>query len=194
MKWKVKQAFEQGKVWSPNILGYRSDKNGKLYIIPDEAVIVHEIYDLYLSGMGVEKIARMMTEKGYTTWLGNTIWNRATIRSILTNYKYTGNLLLQLTYTENHITKKTKINKGEYPQYHVDESHEAIIPLDVFNRTQQEIARRSKPFDRNKRQKTLDSPFCDKLFCSICGKKYRRKYVWEHYIWVCSTFSLNDYS
>ena len=64
--------------------------------------------------------------------------------SILYNEKYKGDALLQKSYTVDFLTKKTKINEGEIPQYYVESNHEAIIDPDVFEMVQREIERRSK--------------------------------------------------
>ncbi len=47
--------------------------------------------------------------------------------SILRNEKYKGDALLQKTFRTDFLTKKSKINEGEVPQYYVDHSHPAII-------------------------------------------------------------------
>lgn len=52
---------------------------------------------------------------------------RATVESILRNEKYKGSALLQKSFTVDFLTKKTKINEGEVPQYYVEDSHPAII-------------------------------------------------------------------
>lgn len=36
-------------------------------------------------------------------------------------------LLLQKTFSENHITKRKIFNTGELPKYHAEDAHEAII-------------------------------------------------------------------
>jgi hypothetical protein len=43
--------------------------------------------------------------------------------------KYIGDALLQKTYTIDFLTKKRVKNNGIVPQYYVEGSHEAIIPL-----------------------------------------------------------------
>ena len=40
--------------------------------------------------------------------------------SILRNEKYKGDALLQKTFRTDFLTKKSKINEGEVPQYYVD--------------------------------------------------------------------------
>ena len=51
-------------------------------------------------------------------------WNQSTVRSILTNEKYKGDALLQKSYTVDFLTKKTKTNEGEVPQYYVENNHD----------------------------------------------------------------------
>ncbi|MEO2261607.1 recombinase family protein [Dorea sp. YH-dor228] len=59
---------------------------------------------------------------GIKTRLGNQ-WSRSPILKLLRNYTYTGNLLQQRTYRENHITKKCIINQGEKPMYLAEGTH-----------------------------------------------------------------------
>jgi len=42
----------------------------------------------------------------------------------LTNEKYKGDAMLQKTFTTDFLTKKSKVNQGEIPQYYVVDSHE----------------------------------------------------------------------
>ena len=46
-------------------------------------------------------------------------------------------MLLQKYYTKDHLTKKDTINKGELPQYYVENSHEGIISKDDFQAVQE---------------------------------------------------------
>ena len=93
------------------MLGYRM-RDGQYYIIPEEAEIVRRSYSEYLGGWGPSRIAAGLTEDGIPTMNGG-IWQPQTIAKILRNYSYTGNLLLQKTFRENHITKKTIKNTGQ---------------------------------------------------------------------------------
>ena len=90
-------------------------------------------------------------------------------------------------YRENHITKRKMINNGEYPKYHVEGSHEAIIDLDTYNRVQAEVARRrEKHYGPSRRKKKY--PLSSKIVCGICGKNYRHRVTSTDGKWVCSTF------
>ena len=112
-KWRIRKNFEAGMPWVGNMLGYRL-QNGEYRIIPEEAAVVKRIYSDYLSGMGYAAICKALNEDGITTKDGYP-WKTGTLMKVLRNYCYTGNLLLQKKYRENHITKRTMDNHGEKP-------------------------------------------------------------------------------
>lgn len=66
----------------------------------------------------------------------------SSIRHILYNVTYTGNLLFQKEYIVDPISKKSKLNKGELPQYFVENTHEPIISMEQFVAVQEERKRR----------------------------------------------------
>ncbi len=184
-KWRVRQNFEKGKPWRGYMLGYRY-KDGEYVIVPEEAEIVKKIYIDFLSGKGIEAIMKSLNESGVLTQQGFT-WHRSAIMRILRNYTYTGNLLLQTKYRENHLTKKTLVNHGELPQYHATGTHEAIIDMDTFEAVQAEIARRAEKYTKPHKRK--EYPFSGIMTCAICGKHYRRKTTPTGAVWICSTYN-----
>ncbi|WP_322204427.1 recombinase family protein [Acutalibacter intestini] len=133
-KWRIKKNFEDGKPWSGQILRYRYE-NGVYIVKPDEAEIVREIFADYLSGMGVEAIMKKLNAEGRTTRNGH-LWGRSCVRKVLGNYSYTGSLLLQTTFRENHITKKALPNRGELPMYHAENTYEAIVSMEDYQAVQ----------------------------------------------------------
>ena len=71
-------------------------------------------------------------------------WSVTTVKGILKNEKYKGDALLQKSYTVDYLTKKTKMNEGEIPQYYVEGDHmEAIIEPAIFDQVQIELERRA---------------------------------------------------
>ena len=184
-KWRVKRNFEEGKPWRGFMLGYRYD-NGKYIVVPEEAEVVKTIFADYLSGMGVTAIMRKLNEGGVLTQQGYA-WHKSAITRSLRNYTYTGNLLLQTKYRENHITKRTLANTGQLPQYHAVESHEAIIDQSTFQAVQVEMNRRAEKYA--KPQPKNSYPFSGMIICAICGKHYRRKMTATGPVWICSTYN-----
>lgn len=185
-KWRVRHNFENGMPWNGTMLGYRYDK-GTLVIVPEEADTVKQIFAEYLSGMGVTAIAKRLNAGGIPTRFGNA-WGKSSVLTVLRNYAYTGNLLLQRSHRENHLTKRDLPNQGELPQYHVADSHEAIIPLNQFNAVQEEIRLRAEKHTHPGQKKNI-YPFTGKLVCGGCGKHYRRKVTKTRPVWICPTYN-----
>lgn len=185
-KWRIKRNFEEGMPWNGAMLGYRL-KDGRYEIVPKEAALVRRIYNEYLAGDGYQAVAKRLTEEGVPSRFGGK-WNQSVVSKILSNYTYTGNLLLQKTFRENHITKKTVINHGELPKYHAENTHEAIIDMKTFHAVQTEKARRAAQFNKKPAPRTT-YPFTSLLVCDNCGKNYRRKTTKTGIVWVCGTFN-----
>lgn len=184
-KWRIRRNFEEGMPWKGAMLGYRYNK-GKYVVIPEEAEIVRAIYRMYLGGYGVPAIIQELKNQGAETDMGNQ-WSRTSITKILRNYTYTGNLLLQRVYRENHLTKRTLVNHGELPQYHATDTHEPIIELDTFMAVQEEILVRAEKYAGADTTNTY--PFTGKLVCANCGKHYRRKTTKTRAVWICTTYN-----
>ena len=185
-KWRVRDKFRNGIPWSGTILGYRYGNDG--YVIePTEAETVRLIFESYLQGMGLVSIAKLLNAQSRTSRYGRP-WGKSSIMRVLRNSTYTGNLLLQKTYSENHLTKRTRQNNGEFPKYYIEDAHEAIIPLRQFNAVQEEIQRRAKKhYTPNATKKQY--PFTGKLVCAGCGKHYRRKVTAAGPTWICPTYN-----
>jgi site-specific DNA recombinase len=174
--WGHRKRFADGKVSLAysRFLGYEKGPNGGLVIVPEEAKTVRLIYKLFLEGLGKTTIAKELTKRGLKTPAGKYKWSVATVSSILQNEKYKGDALLQKSYTVDFLTKKTKINKGEVPQYYVEHDHEAIIEPQLFDLVQEELKRRSKA----RKYFSGTSIFSTKLQCAECGGWYGAK-VWH---------------
>lgn len=180
-KWRIKANFEQGKPWKYRMFGYER-KGDSLGIVVEEAKIVKRIFALYLQGLSLEKIRKAIGEDGYE-------FSRNGIMGILKNYAYTGNLLLQTTYHKDHISKASVDNHGEMPQYHVESSHEAIVPIATFQKVQEMVQARAKAHPAHgKTPQTYI--FSGMLVCDECGKCYRRKTTRAGVVWICETYNL----
>ena len=184
-KWRVRQNFENGQPWRGFMLGYRY-KDGQYIVVPDEAEIVRSIYADFLDGKGVTAIMKRLNKEGILTQQGFT-WHKSAITRVLKNYTYTGNLLLQTKYRENHLTKRTLVNHGQLPQYHATNTHEPIIDINTYNAVQLEMYRRAQKY--GKQQTSGKYPFSGMITCAGCGKHYRRKVTATKPVWICSTYN-----
>ncbi len=141
--------------------------------------------------MGKQAIANKLNEAGIKTRRG-TIWHPEPVMRILQNEKYVGDMLLQKSFRENHLSKRKIYNEGQLPMYLVQESHEAIIDKSTFEAVQSEIQRRAALSKQN--PTVTDYPFTGKIVCGCCGKNYRRKMnnagtKYAKPVWICSTFN-----
>lgn len=196
--WGIRRRFEQGKVIvnHTKFMGYDKDENGNLVIHEKQAKVVRRIYADYLSGKGTNRIAHELENEGIQNWNGTAKWYEGSIRKMLSNEKYKGDALLQKTYTRDFLSKKRVINKGEIPQYYVEESHPAIIDSDTWEAVQLEMERRKASAEKYNIKKmgyvTNDNPFAGKVICGCCDSTFGRK-VWnstnerlKRTIWQCN--------
>lgn len=198
VKWGYRRQFEKGKVYAANLYGYKSN-HGELIIIEEEAKVVREIFSMYLQGKSDNEIAKILTERGIVTRSGKKKWNSSTIRSMLSNEKYTGNSKNGKTYNVDFLHPKRLQNKGQAPMYLVENSHPAIITQEIFDHVQIERARRINNRSdyrdmrgeiHSGRFKTVNS-LSGRIICSDCGALYRRA-VWtkrnkeKEPVWRCS--------
>lgn len=174
--WGHRRRMADGKVSVPfgRFLGYDRGEHGELIVNEKEAAVVREIYRLFLSGLTPHGIGKELTARHILTPGGKVKWTASTVKSILTNEKYKGDALLQKTFTPDYLTKKTKKNDGQIPQYYVENSHPAIITSEMYDAVQAEMERRNACKSRYSGVDILAS----KLICGECGSFYSPK-VWH---------------
>ncbi|TJX61876.1 recombinase family protein [Soehngenia saccharolytica] len=196
VKLGIQYRYQQGKIHINHnrFLGYTKDKDGNLVIVPEEAEIVKRIYREYLEGSSMLQIARGLEADGILTGAGNPRWHTSTINKILRNEKYIGDALLQKTYTVDFLSKKRVPNNGIVPQYYVENSHEPIIPREIFMQVQEEMVRRANlQAGKSGKRRVYSSKYAlsSIVYCGECGDIYRRTY-WNNRgkkstVWRCVT-------
>ena len=179
VKLGLQYRYQQGEIQvnCNRFLGFAKDENKRLIVVPEEAKIIKRIYREYLEGASMLKIARGLEADGILTGAGNEKWHTSNINQILRNEKYIGDALLQKTYTTDFLTKTRVKNHGIVPQYYVENSHEAIIPREIFMQVQEElIRRRIVHTSPNGKNRTFSSIHCfsNMFICGGCGEFYRR--------------------
>lgn len=129
IRWSVRQRFANGLPLCPTyfLLGYDTDDNKNMIIVEEEAVIVRFIYKQFLEGYSVHQIAEMLTENKIPTVKGKEIWSCSTVRNILQNERYCGDVLMQKTVTVDCLSHRSVKNTGQEKQYRMTNHHPAII-------------------------------------------------------------------
>lgn len=196
VRWGIQQRMKSGTfAFRYNILGYKKGEDGNPEIVPEEAEHIRTIYTMYLNGNSFDQIKNYLETNGVKTKQGKAVWSKTQIKNMLTNERYSGDMLLQKTYTENCITKKVKKNRGEMTKYLITDNHPAIIDRQTFKAVQVEMAKRCSRQRLSDKSITEQSKYSGKyaltdlLVCGECGRQYRRK-TWSRngvkkIVWRC---------
>ena len=173
-------------------LGYTKDEDGHLIIEPVEAEVVKRIYREYLEGASLLQICRSLKADSILTAANKPHWRPETVKKILQNEKYIGDALLQKTYTVDFLTKKRVKNNGIVPQYYVENSHEPIIPRELFMQVQEEMVRRANlRGGKGGKKRVYSSKYAlsSIVYCGQCGDIYRRVHWnnrgYKSIVWRC---------
>ena len=159
-------------------LGYVYDKDTKeISINYEEAEIVRYIFERYCQGVGCTTIAKELTNMKYKTPTGKKKWHESTIRGILKNEKYKGDVLQGKTYTTDPISHRRVVNMGEENQYYIQEHHDPIISERMFNQAQEILQKRGgvRGSGRRKGNFSRKYPFSSRLYCGFCGSLLTRR-------------------
>ncbi len=115
VKWGMRKKFEKGDPCGcgTEVYGYRW-VDGKFVIEPQEAKVIRQMFRMLLRGDSIYSITNKLNKDGRRTVRGKK-FNVNTVRRILGNELYIGNLLLQKTYRVSCLDKKVKKNKGTAP-------------------------------------------------------------------------------
>ena len=179
-----------------NLYAYEKGADGKPRVIPEQAEIVREIYQKYLRGDSLNMIRKDLEDRHIPNARGGATWTHSAVRGILSNEKYAGDVLMQKTFRQDCISRKTIRNTGQRAMYLVQNNHEAIIDRKTYDAAQTELARRNA-LKGNTQKSTPSGRSCytpkyalsDRVICGECGTLYRRC-TWvnrgkKHIVWRC---------
>jgi site-specific DNA recombinase len=190
MSKSIKAAFDIRRanglhIGSFPLYGYQKDSNHKGHLIIDKvaADVVREVFRLYAGGMGKTAIARLLNDKGipnpteYKRLTGtkyktpkhktDTYWKYFSISDMLINEMYIGHMV-QGKY--GSVSYKTGQNKPRPKDqwYRKENTHEPIIDIELWNRVQEMISLKVKPFSNGE-----IGLFAKKTKCMNCGYTMR---------------------
>lgn len=188
-KWAIQRRFQNGtfKISYPPY-GYENI-DGQMIVNPEQAEVVRYIFAEVLSGKGTQKIADDLNQRNIPTKRGGH-WTSTTIRGILKNEKYTGDIILQKTYTDFQFNKRT--NNGEKNKYLIKNHHEAIISHEMFEAAEAVLNQRAKEkgIEKSSDKYQMRYPFSGKIVCSECGSTFKRRIhssgAKKYIAWCCS--------
>jgi DNA invertase Pin-like site-specific DNA recombinase len=182
IRWSLKRCMANGTLKVARVpFGYTKDENRNLVIDEPKAAIVRRIFDLYLSGIGYRGIAIQLNLDSIPSPTGKQ-WNNITIKKILKQEKYIGDIHWQKTYGV-FMGKQWQINRGNVDSYYIENAHPAIIDRETFFLAQkliEEMQEKTKPKEENA---PCDDVFRTKIRCT-CGRSYYRVKAKNDY-WQC---------
>lgn len=180
--WGKRKAMLDGKVFVNfnQLYGFFLGADGLPGINEDEASVVRFMYAQYLYGNSLRMIKDKLDDAGIPNLKGEPGWATSTIKSILTNERYCGDVLGQKTYTESVINGKSRRNNGELPQVLIQNNHPGIVSRETFYEVQEEMKRRAAARSPSTKSATGRTSYASKyalserLVCGECGTLYRR--------------------
>lgn len=183
VRWGKRQAMKEGKtsVNFKKLYGYFLDSEGNPRVDSDKAEVIRGIFNRYLQGASLRMIRQELEAAGIPNPAGSEKWGIDQIRSILSNEKYCGDVLMQKTFIQDCISKKVVKNTGQLPMYLIQNNHPAIVSREVYQAVQAEKARRSATASPSTKTSSTGrtcyaSKFAlsERLVCGECGTLYRR--------------------
>ena len=169
--------------------GYKKSSQDRNKLVPDEvtAPIVQRIFHMASIGIGLRAIATALTNDGVITPLKYRVlyrdefsnkgakratdeWNYTTVKRIIQNRVYLGATCLGKTKKQS-LKSSVKLVVPEDQWYIVEDTHEALISTEVFNKANGNIKRRSVNYAmQSERNGGLrESIFRGLVFCENCG-------------------------
>ena len=189
-KWSVQKRFQNGTfIISYPPYGYDND-NGTMVIVPEQAEVVKEIFASCLAGKGTHAIAKELNARGIKT-KKNGKWGAGAVKAILTNEKYTGDVIFQKTYSDSSFNRH--VNYGERDRFFCENHHEPIISHEDFDRVRavldQRAMEKGNGTDTYRYQNRYG--FSGKIKCGECGSTFKRRRHYkpsgDYVAWTCTT-------
>ena len=188
--WSAQKRFQNG-TYKTSSAPYGYVWNGEdLVIHPEQAEVVRMIFAEALTGNGSYRIAKKLNELGIPSARGG-LWSDSSVKGILSNERYTGDVLLQKTYTDDDFNRHS--NHGEKDQYIIPDHHEAIVSREDFDVAAEIIAQHSREIRIEKGSGKYQNryAFSGKIICGECGDTFKRRHHknrdFKYPAWCCNT-------
>lgn len=163
--------------------GYELDENGNWIINEEQARIVRVIFNAYIGGTSLHKIAEELSKARVIKNDGTANWTGKRVSYMIRNEKYMGDALLQKTYTEE-FPFKSRINRGEKDMYYVKNHNVPIVSEEIFKKANKLLdAQVDRYYKENSPQS--ESVLAKTMFCEECGTMFRKKSGTTNIYWVC---------
>jgi DNA invertase Pin-like site-specific DNA recombinase len=182
----IRKSAEEGCHMGTAPYGYRNVRvNGKstLEIVSDQAKIVRLIFEMYLSGSGVNLIANRLNDMSIPP-LRVARWDKVCIRKILKNDVYIGRITYGRVLRTNRPGSKAVIRPPEQ-WIKAPGLHQPIIDTETFERVQEIMRKKHRPAVKD--NLTIRNPFAGVIKCMQCGRALEHHPYKGHEYLLCKT-------
>lgn len=160
VRFGIYRQMEQGYVFGRTVYGYDL-KKGVLYVNEAQAAVVRQIFSMAASGQNCEQIAAVLEREHAPLGRYMKAWRGHTVRKILRNEKYRGDLIQRKSYVVDYLTHRAKENRGEVPQIMQQDHHAPLVTSALFALANEKT--------RKEREKSV------KMRCESCGGLLKNK-------------------
>ena len=178
VSWSIQNKMKRGLFYldAAKLYGYMFDENRNIIINEKEAKWIRVIFQMYLEGANTAMIADYLERNDVKTLTKMDRWSPSSIRRIIRNEKYCGDVLLQKTYSESPLSKRRVINHGEKEKYLVEDAIPAIVSKAIWKRCQEIMDDKADKYKiTHINVKSLENAYTNFGFCPYCRSNYFKK-------------------
>jgi len=189
----TRSKIARDKVQVAKVYGYictynKQSREYDLTINNEQAEVIRTIFDLYVKGNGLGRIAKYLDENKIPTAMNIGRWAQATIRRMLGNEKYVGDTIMQKEYLHNGKMVMNNNENSSAPLVVIENTHEGVISREVFDKVKTIKAQRT--INTNQYLQTPKYAFRSKGDCGDCGVGFRHKNAYykgiiKYELWDC---------
>lgn len=190
VNWSNSSRMKKGKYYlnAAQLYGFMFDDGRNVIINEKEAKWVRDMFAMYAAGKNTAEIADYLEENNVVSISGNDRWASTTIRRIIKNEKYCGDVILQKTFTKDPISQRRIPNNGEKEKYIIRDALPAIVDRSLWELCQRKMKEHAELYNiGNKNCKNLTTPFTGFGFCPYCRNNYFRKFNRKTEMLYCSS-------
>jgi len=184
--WGIQKRFANGtyKIGYPPY-GY-DNVDGQMLVNEEQARTVRWIFGVILEGKSLGRVAKELNANGTPTKKGGR-WTAFTINGMVKNEKYTGDVILQKTYTDDSFNRH--VNHGDKTQYYWKNHHAPIVSHEVFEAANAILKAngQEKGIGNNTDKYKNRYAMSGKIICGECGSTCKRVKLNNHFGFACNT-------
>lgn len=141
VKWGFQKRFEAGLPKISPLYGFFKDGR-ELIVNEEQAAVVRLIYQMFLDKYPISHICMVLNSQSIPSPKG-VDWTYSTVKNILSNEKYCGDVVMQKTITVDLFSHKSIKNDGRVGMYKVKDHHPAIIEKENWFAVQNRLSNMS---------------------------------------------------